>query len=67
MGCLRRAVAFGIPLADAVRAASYNPAVSIGMEDRIGSLDAGKDGTAVLLDQKDLSVRGIIFKGKRVK
>ena len=67
MGCLRRAVAFGIPLDDAVRAASYNPAVSIGMEDRIGSLDAGKDGTAVLLDQKDLSVRGIIFKGKRVK
>ena len=67
MGCLRRAVAFGIPLDDAVRAASYNPAVSIGMEDRIGSLDAGKDGTAVLLDQKDLSVRGMIFKGKRVK
>ena len=60
-------MAFGIPLDDAVRAASYNPAVSIGMEDRIGSLDAGKDGTAVLLDQKDLSVRGIIFKGKRVK
>jgi len=67
MGCLRQAVAFGIPLADAVRAASYNPAVSIGVEDRIGSLDVGKDGTAVLLDKEDLSVRGIIFKGKRVK
>lgn len=67
MGCLRQAVAFGIPLADAVRAASYNPAVAIGMEKRIGSLEVGKDGTVILLDQTDLSVRRIIFKGKRVK
>ena len=49
MGCLRQAVKFGIPVADAVRAASYNPARSIGMEDRIGNLTEGKEATFVLL------------------
>ena len=63
MGCLRQAVSFGIPLADAVRAASYNPACAIGIDDYAGSLDAGKEATAVLLDQQDLSIRAIVFRG----
>ena len=64
MDCMRTAVSFGIPLEDAVRAASYNPAQSIGMDNRIGTLDAGKDATMILLDQKDLSIKKIIFHGK---
>ena len=67
MGCMRQAVKFGIPLADAVRAASYNPAKSIGMEGRIGSLEEGKDATAVLLDKESLEVKGIVFRGEIVK
>ncbi len=67
MGCMRQAVKFGIPLADAVRASSYNPAKSIGMEDQIGSLEAGKDATCVLLDKESLEIRGIIFHGEMVK
>lgn len=63
MGCLRQAVSFGIPLADAVRAASYNPACAIGIDDYAGSLDAGKEATAVLLDQQDLTIRAIVFRG----
>ena len=66
MGCLRQAIAFGIPAADAVRACTYNPARSIGIEDRTGTLDAGKEASIVLLDQKDLSIRKIIFKGAAV-
>ena len=66
MGCLRQAVAFGIPAADAVRACTYNPAQSIGIEDRTGTLDVGKEASIVLLDQKDLSIRRIIFKGEAV-
>ena len=66
MACLRTAVSFGIPLADAVRAASYNPARSIGIEGRVGTLDAGKEASLVLLDQKDLSIREILFKGQAV-
>lgn len=66
MGCLRQAVAFGIPLADAVRAVSYNPACAIGIDDRAGSLDVGKDASMVLLNQEDLSIRAILFKGEQV-
>jgi len=64
MGCLRQAVSFGIPLADAVRAGTYNPAQSIGIDDRAGTLDIGKEASLVLLDQRDLSIRKIVFKGR---
>jgi N-acetylglucosamine-6-phosphate deacetylase len=67
MGCLRQAVKFGIPLQDAVRAASYNPAKSIGLADRIGSLDTGKEASLVLLSKEDLSIRTVIFKGQVVQ
>ena len=67
MGCLRQAVKFGIPLADAVRACSYNPARSIGIEDRTGSLEEGKEASFVLLDQDTLDIRAIVFKGALVK
>ena len=66
MGCLRQAVSFGIPLADAVRACTYNPAQSIGIDHRAGTLDVGKEASIVLLDEKDLSIKAIIFKGKPV-
>ena len=61
---MRQAVKFGIPLADAVRAASYNPAKAIKIDDRAGSLETGKEASIVLLNQDDLSVRTIIFKGE---
>ncbi len=66
MGCLRQAISFGIPAADAVRACTYNPAQSIGIDGRAGTLDVGKEASIVLLDQKDLSIKAIIFKGQRV-
>ena len=66
MGCLRQAVSFGIPVADAVRACTYNPAKSIGIEDRTGTLDAGKEASIVLLDEKDLSIKAIVFKGQNL-
>ncbi len=66
MDCMRTAVSFGIPLADAVRAATWNPAEAIGMTHRIGSLDMGKDATFVLLDKETLATKAIIFKGKPV-
>ena len=66
MGCLRQAVSFGIPVADAVRACTYNPAKSIGIEDRVGTLDEGKEASIVLLDEKDLSIKAIVFKGQKV-
>lgn len=67
MGCLRQAVQFGIPVADAVRAASYNPAQVLGILDRAGSLEVGKEASLVLLNREDLSVRAILFRGAFVE
>ena len=64
MGCMRKAVEFGIPLADAVRASSLNPAEAIGIADRAGTLDVGKEASILLLNKKDLSLRTVIFKGQ---
>ncbi|MBO5667412.1 MAG: N-acetylglucosamine-6-phosphate deacetylase, partial [Firmicutes bacterium] len=66
MGCLRQAVAFGIPLEDAVRACTYNPAQAIKIDDRAGTLDIGKEASIVLLNKDDLSVKKILFKGIEV-
>ena len=66
MGCLRQAVKFDIPLHDAVRACTLNPAQAIGIDDRCGTLDEGKEASFVLLDQKDLTVRAMVFKGQRI-
>ncbi len=66
MGCMKKAVEFGIPLADAVRAAAVNPAQAIGIFDRFGSLDAGKAANLVILDG-DLNLKDVIFHGKRLE
>jgi len=39
---MRNAMAFGIPEGDAVRVATWNPACAIGAQDRIGSIEEGK-------------------------
>ena len=67
MDCMKTAVSFGIPLENAVRAATYNPAQALGLTDRIGTLDAGKDATMILLDKESLTVKKIIFKGTIIK
>ena len=40
--CMRNAILFGIPEADAVRASTFNPACALGVQDRIGSIATGK-------------------------
>jgi N-acetylglucosamine-6-phosphate deacetylase len=41
----------GVPLTDAVRMASLNPARVIGMDDRKGSLEAGKDADIAIFNE----------------
>lgn len=65
MDCMKTAVSFGIPLADAVRAAAVNSAKAIGIYSRYGSLDVGKWANVVLLD-KELNIKAIVHKGKVV-
>lgn len=66
MGCVRQAVAFGIPLADAIRAAALNPAQVLGIDSRCGTLDAGKTANLVVLDEA-LEIKAILFHGEPVE
>lgn len=52
----------GIPLADAVRMASETPANLIGISDKKGSLQKGKDADVVIMD-RDINVRCVLSKG----
>jgi len=54
---LARAVAAGVPLADAVRALTETPARAVGVGDRVGRLRPGFVGDAVLLDAQLRVVR----------
>ncbi|MFJ1669369.1 N-acetylglucosamine-6-phosphate deacetylase [Streptomyces bottropensis] len=63
---LKRAVTVDrLPIEDAVAALSANPARLLGLHDRIGSLDPGKDADLVLLDA-NLDVKGVLSKGEWV-
>ena len=54
-----------IPLADAVRMASETPAKIMGVYDRKGSLQKGKDADIIVMDE-DLNVRAVWATGKLV-
>ena len=65
MKCMRTAVKqMGIPLEKAVKCAAVNPAKSIGIYDKYGSITPGKVANAVLLDQETLEIKGVILKGQ---
>ena len=64
--CLRCAVLeMGIPLPDAVRAASENPARALGVYGEHGTLSAGAFADIILAD-KDLNIRAVILRGKKI-
>ena len=65
MGCVKTAVSFGIPLADAVKAAAVNPAKELGIYDRLGSLDVGKQANVAVLDE-NLELKAVLFHGEVV-
>ena len=54
---------FGVPLADAVRAASLTPARVIGADARIGSVEAGKRADLILVSG-DLKLKAVVLRGR---
>lgn len=63
----KRAVTLdGLSVEDAVAALCANPAKLLGLDDRVGSLEPGKDADLVLLDA-DFALRGVLRKGEWVK
>ncbi|MDI5969558.1 N-acetylglucosamine-6-phosphate deacetylase [Streptomyces sp. SL13] len=60
----RRAVTVDrLPVTDVVRAISANPARLLGVDDRVGSLEPGKDADLVVLDEA-FTVTGVMRKGE---
>ncbi|WP_030317989.1 N-acetylglucosamine-6-phosphate deacetylase [Streptomyces sp. NRRL B-3229] len=55
----------GLPVEDVVAAISANPARLLGMSDRVGSLEPGKDADLVLLDDR-FDLKGVMRRGEWV-
>jgi len=62
---VRIAVSLGIPLAQAVMAASANCAKMMGMDDKIGTISPGKYADMVLLDS-ELNIKKVYIGGKEI-
>ena len=58
-GCMCKAIEFGIPLEQAIMAATANPARSIGIFDRVGSIRIGKQADLLLVSE-NLELRRVI-------
>jgi N-acetylglucosamine-6-phosphate deacetylase len=58
----RAATLDGLRVEDIVQAISANPAKLLGVYDKVGSLEPGKDADLVILDS-EFSVRGVLHKG----
>ncbi len=62
---VRKAVAFGIPIADAVRSATVLAARVIGLDQKIGSIEPGFQADLLILDSK-LQIKYVVINGQRV-
>jgi len=62
---VRIAVSIGIPLAQAVMAASASCAKMMGMDDKMGTISPGKYADMILLD-KDLNIKKVYVGGKEI-
>lgn len=63
--CMRRAVSFGIPREDAIRAATWNPARQLGCLDQVGSIENGKQADFVLCDA-ELNRKAVYLAGEKL-
>lgn len=57
--CMRKAVSFGVPVEEAIFAATRNPAKSIGIYDKVGSLCVGKEAD-ILLVTENLELKQVL-------
>jgi len=63
--CMKKAVSMGIPKEIAIRAATINPAKSIGINDVVGSLEVGKRADIIFTD-KNLNREIVMIGGKMI-
>ena len=67
LDCMRTAVLeMNIPIESAVKCATVNPAKSVGLFDRYGSMTPGKVANVVLLKKDGLKTDRILLRGKEI-
>jgi N-acetylglucosamine-6-phosphate deacetylase len=59
------AMEFGIPEEDALRAATYNPACALGLQDKIGTISTGKYADFVVCSP-DYKEKAVYIGGKAI-
>ncbi len=60
--CAALAVKAGLPESEALKAISINPAITLGIADRVGSLEKGKDADIVIWDKNPLDIQAKVLK-----
>ena len=63
--CMTNAISWGVKEEDAVRAASYNPACALGVQDVVGSIETGKQAD-FLVCAPDYSAKRVFLAGKEI-
>ncbi|MFZ7131381.1 MAG: N-acetylglucosamine-6-phosphate deacetylase [Eubacteriales bacterium] len=56
----------GVPLKDAIRMATLNPAQALRIDAKKGSIEIGKDADMIIID-KDINIHAVIMKGDVIK
>ena len=62
--CMKKAVEFGIPIEDAVRAATYNPAKAVGIDGEVGVIKVGRAADFILADSQ-LNIKAVYINGRK--
>ena len=63
--CMKNAIRFGIAECDAVRAATFNPACALGVQNQVGSIATGKRADFIIC-RSDYSGRRVFMGGKEI-
>ena len=63
--CLVNTISWNIPEEEAIRAASYNPAKALGVQDKIGSIETGKYADFIITNA-DYSQKRVFIGGKEL-
>lgn len=63
--CMRNAILFGVAEEDAIRAASYNPACALGVQDQVGSIATGRYADFIVC-RSDFTGKRVFMGGKEL-
>ncbi len=64
--CMRRAVAFGVPIEEAICAATINPATATEIDGEIGSIEVGKRADLLITDN-ELNTKAVYINGVEIE